>query len=42
MFAFFFSPSDRVSVDDRSMERTLTTAPPGAERAPEGGAQPGG
>ena len=41
MFAFFFSPSDRVSVDDRSMERTLTTAPPGAERAPEGGAQPG-
>lgn len=30
MFAFFFSPSDRVSVDDRSMERTLTAPAPGS------------
>ncbi|MEX0921682.1 MAG: hypothetical protein WDZ84_02820 [Rhodovibrionaceae bacterium] len=41
MFSFFFSPSDRVSVDDRSMERTLTETPPGVADAPASGASLG-
>ncbi len=41
MFTFFFSPADRVSVDDQSMERALIAAPPGAQRAPDNDASAG-
>ena len=35
LFAFAFSPSDRVSVDDRSMERALTAPAGTAPRTQE-------